>query len=155
MLGAMRYISDDRGQSMVELALTLPILVFSLIGGADLARAYAIQLAVQNGARAGAEAAAINYPFTLTESSIRTRTIDEMDRTPGMVAANALVTVTFKQLDGVTTCTDPPSPAAPCYATVRVRYTFRTVTPWPLVPNIANFDRSTTMRTIKGGTLPP
>ena len=82
-------------------------------------------------------------------------TVDEMDRSPGMVATNALVTVTFKQLDGVTTCTDPPSPAAPCYATVRVRYTFRTVTPWPLVPNVANFDRSTTMRTIKGGTLPP
>lgn len=152
---AMRSLSDDGGQSMVELALTLPILVFSLIGGADLARAYAIQLAVQNGARAGAEAAAITYPFALTESSIKTRTIDEMDRTPGMVATNALITVTFKQLDGTTACTDPPSPTTPCYATVRVRYTFRTVTPWPLVPNVAYFDRSTTMRTIKGGTLPP
>ena len=151
----MRYISDDRGQSMVELALTLPILVFTLIGGADLARAYAIQLAVQNGARAGAEAAAINYPFTLTETSIRARTIQEMDRTPGMTAANAVITVTFKQVDGVTTCTDPPTPTNPCYATVRVQYTFNTITPWPLIPNVANFDRSTKMRTIKGGTLPP
>lgn len=151
----MRYLRDDRGQSMVELALTLPILVFSLIGGADLARAYAIQLAVQNGARAGAEAAAINYPFTLTESSIRTRTIDEMDRTPGMTAANAVITVTFKQLDGITTCTDPPSPTTPCFATVRVQYRFTTITPWPFIPNVANFDRRTTMRTIKGGTLPP
>jgi len=148
----MRYISDDRGQSMVELALTLPILVFTLIGGADLARAYAIQLAVQNGARAGAEAAAVNQ--APTASSIVLRTRDEMARTPGMNAANATVTVTFKQVDGTTTCIDPPTPAIPCYATVRVRYTFRTVTPWPLIPNVANFDRSTTMRTIKGGALP-
>lgn len=77
----MRYISDDRGQSMVELALTLPILVFTLIGGADLARAYAIQLAVQNGARAGAEAAAVNQAPTATSIVLRTR--DEMARTPG------------------------------------------------------------------------
>lgn len=71
-----------------------------------------------------------------------------------MDAANATVTVTFKQVDGTTTCIDPPTPAVPCYATVRVQYTFRTVTPWPLIPNLANFDRSTTMRTIKGGALP-
>lgn len=153
MLGRVRHPSDERGQSMVELALTLPILVFTLIGGADLARAYALQLAVQNGARAGAEAAAVNS--APTETAIRARTIDEMDRTPGMTASNAVITVTFKQVDGTTTCVDPPTPALPCYATVRVRYTFRTVTPWPLIPNVANFDRATTMRTIKGGTLPP
>lgn len=146
------FIREERGQSLVELALTLPILVFTLIGGADLARAYAIQLAVQNGARAGAEAAAVNA--APTETAIRARTRDEMDRTPGMEAASATVTVTYKQLDG-STCTDPPTPSTPCYATVRVRYTFRTVTPWPLIPNVANFDRSTTMRTIKGGPLPP
>ncbi len=150
---AMRYISDDRGQSMVELALTLPILVFGLIGGADLARAYAIQLAVQNGARAGAEAAAID--FSPTESVIKTRTRDEMARTPGMDALNATITVTLKQADSATTCVDPPTTTNPCFATVRVQYTFRTVTPWPLIPNVANFDRFTTMRTIKGGALQP
>src|SRR5438093_12006470 len=53
-------LSDDLGQSMVELALLLPVLVFGLIGGADLARAFALQLSVQNGARAGAEAYAVN-----------------------------------------------------------------------------------------------
>ena len=49
---------------MVELALLLPILVFGLIGAADLARAFALQLAIQNGARAGAEAYAINFTPT-------------------------------------------------------------------------------------------
>lgn len=148
----MSIFRDERGQSLVELALTLPILIFGLLGGADLARAYAVQLAVQNGARAGAEAAAIDFAPTETATIARTR--DEMARTPGMDAANATVTVTFAQTDG-TTCVDPPTPALPCFVRVRVQYTFNTVTAWPLVPNIANFDRSTTMRTIKGGPLSP
>ncbi len=134
---------------MVELALVLPLLVFTLIGGADVARAYAIQLAVQNGARAGAEAVAIDFTPTTAQAIARAR--DEMARTPGMNAAAATVTVSFKRDDGTTDCADPPTVAVPCNATVRVRYTFRTVIPWPLMPNVANFDRSTVMRTLKKG----
>ncbi len=137
----------------MEYALSLPMLVFALLGAADLARAYALELAVQNGARAGAEAAAIDTTPTQTDTIARAR--DEMNRTPGMNAANATVTMTLKQADGTTDCIDPPTPATPCFVTVRVRYTFSTVTPWPLVPNSASFDRQTTMRTIKGGALQP
>lgn len=133
---------------MVELALTLPVLVFILIGGADLARAFAMQLAVQNGARAGAEAAAIDFSPTTAEAEGRAR--DEMARTPGMSATVPAVTVTFKQADGTTNCLTTPTVASPCFATVRVQYTFNAVIPWPLVPNSATFDRQTTMRTIKG-----
>lgn len=144
-------LSDERGQSLVELALTLPIMVFVLIGGADMARAYALQLAVQNGARAGAEAAAINSAPTSTLAIARAR--DEMSRTPGMDLADPslIVTASFGKANG-TACDATPSIAAPCFVTVRVRYTFRTVTPWPIVPNTANFDRTTTMRTIATGT---
>ena len=137
----------------MEYALTLPVLVFSLIGAADLARAYALDLAVQNGARAGAEAAAIDSTPTQSETIARVR--DEMDRTPGMSSASATITVTLKQADGTTDCIDPPTPATPCFVTARVRYTFNTVTPWPVVPNTATFDRQTIMRTIKGGALQP
>ena len=47
---------------MVELALTLPLLVFSVLGGADMARAFALQIAIENSSRAGAESFAIDYP---------------------------------------------------------------------------------------------
>lgn len=140
-------LRDDFGQSMVELALLLPVLVFGLIGGADLARAYALQLAVVNGARAGAEAFAIDQSKNAAQAA--TRALDEMSRTPGMDTAFATVIVTpNKKADGVTDC-DPPPPtvANPCFVTVQVQYTFRTIVPWPLVPNVANFNRSTTMRT--------
>jgi Flp pilus assembly protein TadG len=135
---------------MVELALLLPILVFGLIGGADLARAYALQLAVQNGARAGAEAYAIDFTPTPAEAIDRTK--DEMGRTPGFTKdafgkVNATVTVTVAEADGATACISPPTVAEPCFVTVQVQYTFRTIIPWPLIPNVANFNRQTTMRT--------
>ena len=132
---------------MLELTLSLPFMIFLLIGGADLARAFALQLAVQNGARAGAEAAAIDQAPTATMAEARAR--DEMGRTPGMDAANATITVAFKQDGGLLDCVNPPTVLLPCFVTVRVQYTFETIVAWPLIPNVANFDRSTTMRTIK------
>lgn len=137
-------LKGSSGQSLVELALSLPILAFLLLGGSDIARAYASQLAVQNGARAGAEAAAVDYSPTTSEAAARA--IDEMARTPGLDSTAATVTVTLAQSDGTTACLNPPTIATPCYATVRVRYTWRTVTQWPFLPTTFIFDRSTTVR---------
>ena len=136
---------EELGQSLVELALLLPILVFGLIGAADLARAFALQLAVQNGARAGAEAYAIDFTPSEIEAIARAR--DERARTPGMNALGTIVTVTVAQADGLTDCVSPPTIADPCYVTVNVKYTFNTIVPWPIIPNQANFNRETTMRT--------
>jgi Flp pilus assembly protein TadG len=140
-------VRDEIGQSMVELALLLPILVFGLIGAADLARAFALQLAIQNGARAGAEAYAIN--FTPTRALAIQRAIDEMARTPGINTNDPSLNVdaTIAQADGSTACLQPPTVVTPCFVTVSIQYTFRTIVPWPFIPNTANFDRSTTMRT--------
>jgi Flp pilus assembly protein TadG len=137
---------EQVGQSMVELALLLPILVFGLIGAADLARAFAIQLAVQNGARAGAEAYAIAFAPTAAQAA--TRVADEVSRTPG-IDLNLLDVTTpprAQHADG-TDCVATPTVAAPCFYTVTVEYQFRTIIPWPFIPNVANFNRSTTMRT--------
>jgi Flp pilus assembly protein TadG len=120
------------------------VLVFCVIGGADLGRALAIQLAVQNGARAGAEAYAIDNTPTVTEA--QNAALAEVNRTPTVNATPSNVTVTEKQADGVTNCVHPPTIATPCYVTVRIQYTFRTVVAWPLIPNTANFDRSTQFR---------
>lgn len=129
---------------MVETALLLPILVFALIGGADLARAYAMQLAVQNGARAGAEAYALQrFPSV---SQAQAQAVAEINRTPGLNVTPGNVTVTYDRKADGTACAPPTTLANPCYVTVRVQYTFRTIVAWPIVPNTANFDRSTTFR---------
>jgi Flp pilus assembly protein TadG len=139
-------VRDDHGQSIVETALMLPILIFLVLAGGDMARGYAIQIAIQNGARAGAESAAIDYTPTAAEAEARAR--DEMSRTPGMDGNAPTVTVTFKQSDGVTICVSPPTLTHPCFATVEVQMTWHTITAWPLIPNTFSFDRSTTMRMI-------
>jgi len=140
-------VHEQIGQSMVELALLLPILVFGLIGAADLARAFALQLAIENGARAGAEAYAINFSPTLLMA--KGRALDEISRTPGINIADPSLQIDADpptHSDG-TVCVGTPTIAAPCYITVTVQYQFKTIVPWPFIPNTANFNRSTTMRT--------
>jgi Flp pilus assembly protein TadG len=129
------------GQSLVEISLVLPLLVFGILAGADLARAFAIQLAVQNGARAGAESYAIDS--TPTAGEAQNAAVAEMNRTPSLAATVGNVTVSEAQNDGVTACIHPPTNANPCYVTIRVTYTWRAITPWPWFPTTANFDRTT------------
>ncbi|MDE3113798.1 MAG: pilus assembly protein [Chloroflexota bacterium] len=160
-----RSPTSDRGQSLVEVALALPLLVFTLLGGADMARAFAVQLAVQNGARAAAESTALQATPTGLEASAHAQ--DEMNRTPGMnvsgactqsgtvwTCGGATVTVAFTQADGTSTCTGASSTAVagtssvatPCYAKVRVQYAFSTIVPWPGLPHTFQLDRTTMYR---------
>ncbi len=145
LLRCWTFARDELGQSMVEFGLMLPIMVFLVLAGGDMARGFAIQIAIQNGARAGAEAAAIDFSPTTTETEARSR--DEMSRTPGMDGSAPVVTVSFAHSDA-SACTSTPTVALPCFATVRVQYTWHTITAWPLVPNTFSFDRSTAMRMI-------
>ena len=143
-VGRCRWTIAEAGQSIVETALVLPILVFALIGAADLARGYATLLAVQNGARAGAESYVLQrFP---SASQAQTQAIAEINRTPGVNVTTANVTVTPDRNADGSPCTPPTTLTAPCYVTVRVVYTFRTLIAWPLSPSTATFDRRTTMR---------
>jgi Flp pilus assembly protein TadG len=143
-----RAANEQFGQSMVELALLLPVLVFGLIGAADLARAFALQLAIENGARAGAEAYVIK--FAPTPALAQARAMDEISRTPGINVNDPSLYVDTPtrpvHTDG-SQCFTTPTIADPCFYTVTVEYTFKTLVPWPFIPNTANFSRSTTMRT--------
>jgi len=146
-----KFFREQLGQSMVEMALALPIVTFLLLGGADLARAFSIQIAVQNGARAGAEATAVDFTPTGTETILHAQ--QEMNRTPGMDAsvcnvqpAKCQILWQKAQADGVTACPNTPDPVTPCFVTVRVTYTFKTIIAWPLIPNTATLDRSTQFR---------
>ena len=129
---------------MVELALTLPLLVFGVVGGADLARAFALQIAVENGARAGAEAYAITSLPTTAQA--KQAAIEEINRTPTAVATASMVTVSTTQSDGVTACAGTPTVATPCFVSVRVQYGWQTLIAWPIIPNSGTFDRTTSMR---------
>src|SRR5258706_3337828 len=100
-------------------------MVFALLGGADLARSYALQIAVENGARAGAESYAIDS--TPTSAEAQAASIAEINRTPTANAGGSNVTVTKGPADGVTACVSPPTLVTPFFVSVPVQYPPATV----------------------------
>jgi len=61
---------DRRGQSLVEFAITVPILVFLLLGIVDFARAWNVYEVLTDAGREGARLAVIDDPAT-TEQDVR------------------------------------------------------------------------------------
>jgi Flp pilus assembly protein TadG len=61
-MAALRgLIKDNRGQALVELAMTLPILLMLLFGIVEFGRIFNAYLVVNNAAREGARVAAVGY----------------------------------------------------------------------------------------------
>src|SRR5258708_6394373 len=72
----------ERGQSLVELALAMPVLLLLLLGTVDLGRAYYTYVAAENAAREGARYAASSPANTPTNNSrIRDRVRYEIQNT--------------------------------------------------------------------------
>ena len=67
----------EKGQSMVELALTITILMILLAGVVDLGRAFFTYMAMRDAAQEGAAYGAIN-PFD--ETGIRSRVLDNLEQ---------------------------------------------------------------------------
>jgi hypothetical protein len=59
--GSRRSSLDNRGQSLVEFALLLPLLVVLFLGVADFGRIFQAGITMESAARAGAEAGALEY----------------------------------------------------------------------------------------------
>jgi len=130
---AKRRPASESGQALVETALSLSLLVFTILGGADMARAFAAQLGVQNAARAGAEAW-VTRAATTDAQAIAYAT-DELGRIAGVDSAAATITVTHTTGAG-----------GESLVNVRVQYTYRTLAPWPFVPNTLSLDKTATFR---------
>jgi Flp pilus assembly protein TadG len=56
----MRIVRDERGQSLVELSLLLPLLIMVAMGALDFGRVYVAYVTIVNAAREGAFYASLN-----------------------------------------------------------------------------------------------
>jgi Flp pilus assembly protein TadG len=147
----------ERGQALVELAITVPLLVFILLGIVDFARVYTAALTVEAAAREAADFGT-QYPWywqgdALDPTSNAGKTVQGM-RDRACVAARHLTgyegpddactnpTVSFT-LDptpaGVAAdaCWAVPRDATPCNVAVTVSFRFDAIVPL----NIRYFDR--------------
>lgn len=136
-------IRSEAGQSLVELAISLPLLLFALVAGVDLARVFTIDLGVAGAARAAASTVANeDAPGTARATDLVRQDIGGM---PGIDPSGLTVTFVEHNGDGATAC-GAVSVSTPCFDTVRVRYVFRPILNWPGVPGAIPIDRSRTFR---------
>lgn len=102
---------DDDGQSLIELALALPLLLILLLGIVDGGRAYYFAGVIANAAREGANYAARDD--TATRAQVTQRVCDETALAPfGQPCSGLTATCTVVQGD----------------VSVEVRYDFRLIT---------------------------
>jgi Flp pilus assembly protein TadG len=73
-LDAAARVRDDHGQSLVEVALLLPLLLFIVLGLIDLSRAYAVKTAATSAAREAAIYAARDPQATAQQICARAMT---------------------------------------------------------------------------------
>jgi hypothetical protein len=175
---------SERGQSVVEFALVLPILVFLMVGIIDLARIYTTMLSVESAAREAADYGAFGAarwanPTVVVEGQsgpppvpgMRERAcIAASDLTdyvgPDSNCSNPSFSYTLLSNGGSTPanpddCKDPALPA-PCWVRVDLTYNFKLLVPLNFqlfgvtygLPTALTFTRSS-MFAMTDLTLPP
>lgn len=70
-MGVFQYLRNNKGQSMVEMALVLPVLMLLLFGILEFGRVFHEYLVVTAAAREGARTAAIGSDNTVVENAVK------------------------------------------------------------------------------------
>jgi hypothetical protein len=161
-----------RGQSVVEFALVLPILVILMIGIIDLARIYTTMLSVESAAREAADfgtfgsqkwgAAVYSVPLDGTEAKMEHRACVAASDLPDYVGPDDSCSnptfsyqlssdrgATWVDYDPALAC-DDPTREPPCWVKVTLQYDFRLLVPLNMevfgvrygIPNSLTFERS-------------
>lgn len=139
-------LCGDEGASLLELALTMPLLLLLLVAATDFGRAYYLAMEVAGAAHAGAEYGFQNPTDT---TGIQAAAKDDAPDVPNLTVATPAYGCE---------CSDGTSYSASCTATpsclnnvvytvkVTVSTTFKPLLPWPGIPSAFSLSNSATMR---------
>ena len=132
------------GQSTVEFALVVPIMLIMLVAVADLARLYTTMMSVESAAREAADYGSF-YTHNWETSPVDNQsiTVAEMERRACVAASDlpdyqgpddncanpSLVSIDLIEPPGVTDCSAVPRSDPPCLVGVTLEYTFRLLVP--------------------------
>ncbi len=128
---ASRQPRSQRGQSLAELAVVLPILLVIVLGSIDLGRVFFAYISVTNAARNGARFASADPESPDDLTGIREAALDETGDLLDSSPTNPDI--------AVTTGNDS---LGRTYAEVTVTYDFDSIFPWPGLPSSVNVERT-------------
>lgn len=128
--------TDQGGNSLIETALVLPILLLLLAVAVDVGRAYRASMIVNAAARAGA-AYGIHYPTDTAGMVLAAKT-----NTSTMMIVTPTATYGCECGDGtkpVASCTTEPSCSSSTnsvyYVNLKATASYKPIVPWPGIPS--------------------
>lgn len=132
-------LSSDTGQSLVELALTLPLFLLILAGAAEFARFAWASIEASNAARAGVQYGAQNHTFASDTNGMRTAALNDGVNLGGLTATAshscACSTAPSTAIACATALTTCPAPNTILeYVQVNTSATVTPVLRWPGLP---------------------
>ena len=137
-------LTGDSGQGLIELALTLPLLILILLGGAEFARFAWASIETANAARAGVQYGAQSNITAADTAGIQTAALNDGVNLAGLTATSsswcACSTAPTTQLAGAgggcpTALSNCASPAIVLeYVQVNTSSTIRPLFHWPGLP---------------------
>lgn len=152
--GVGRRSRLEGGQSVVELALVLPILMLVLLGIGDLARVYTTVMAIESAAREAADFGSYSSSnwlgspsdpssnYSKTVSAMTERVCVASRHLTGFTGStktcsNPAMTVALKEADGAAAaaCAEPERAPGPCWVHVDVDYAFDLLVPFGMEVN--------------------
>jgi Flp pilus assembly protein TadG len=144
-------LRDERGASLVEMALLMPLFLLLLFGAVDLGRACYLVNEIAGAARAGAIYGSRNPTDT---TGMATVAVDDASNVPNVSAGTPSYDCECANGSNVTsasTCaTTPPSCSGGLNwvykDTVTVTGTYAPLMPWPGVPSSMTFSSTASMR---------
>lgn len=140
-----RLLRERDGNSLVECAIALPVLVLLLVGVVDFGRAYFIDIQVASAARAGAAYGV--QSFTDTAGMVTAAKVNA----PSIPSLSAVATFGCECHDGSATSvscrTNPSCPQNVVnYAEVTTIATYTTLLPYPGIPPSIKMQSTVRMR---------
>lgn len=132
-------LTGDSGQGLAELALTLPLLIIILLGGAEFARFAWASIETANAARAGAQYGAQTDITASDDAGMQTAALNDGVNLAGLTATSShscacstAPTATGSCLNALPACASPAIVLE--YVQVNTSSTIRPLFHWPGLP---------------------